>query len=155
MYDRIPFLCKVIKMGDVAVKQEKSCGAVVYRKSADKTEVLLLCHRNGGHWAFPKGHVEGSETEKETAEREILEETGLTAKINMGFRETVSYSPKPGVIKEVVYFAATVKSGEHIRQEAEVLELKWLEISVALKTVSYENDRQILNFFISYINSVK
>lgn len=28
-------------------------------------------------WSFPKGHIEGNETELETCKREILEETGL------------------------------------------------------------------------------
>ena len=133
------------------IEQEKSCGAVVYRKAASAVEVLLLCHKNGGHWAFPKGHVEDGETEKQTAEREILEETGLTAEIDMSFRKTVNYSPKSGVMKEVVYFAATVKNGKLQRQEAEVLDLKWFDIDDALKTVSYENDRQILNAFKAYL----
>ena len=46
-----------------ALKKEKSCGAVVYRKGETGMEVLLIKHKNGGHWAFPKGHVEKKETE--------------------------------------------------------------------------------------------
>ena len=45
------------------MKWEKSCGAVVFRKAGDTLEVLLIRHKNGGHWAFPKGHVEHEETE--------------------------------------------------------------------------------------------
>ena len=48
---------------------EKSCGAIVYRKSHGNTEILLIKHINSGHWSFPKGHVEGNETEVETAIR--------------------------------------------------------------------------------------
>ena len=50
---------------------EKSCGAIVYRKFHGNTELLLIKHANGGHWSFPKGHVEAGETELQTAEREI------------------------------------------------------------------------------------
>ena len=51
---------------------EKSCGAIVYRKYHGNTEILLIKHINSGHWSFPKrGHVEGDETEEETAKREI------------------------------------------------------------------------------------
>ena len=57
--------------------REKSCGALVYRKKQDKVELLLIKHRNGGHWSFPKGHVESGENEYQTALREIKEETGL------------------------------------------------------------------------------
>ncbi len=39
---------------------EKSCGAIVYRKSHGNTEILLIKHINSGHWSFPKGHVEGN-----------------------------------------------------------------------------------------------
>ena len=80
------------------MKKEKSCGAIVYRQRDSWVEVLLIRHKNGGHWAFPKGHVEKQETEEETALREIREETGLTVKLNTAFRHMVTYSPKPGVL---------------------------------------------------------
>ena len=69
---------------------EKSCGAIVYRKSHGNIEILLIKHVNSGHWSFPKGHVEGSETEIETAKREIKEETAIDVMIDPTFRETVS-----------------------------------------------------------------
>lgn len=78
---------------------EKSCGAIVYRKSHGNTEILLIKHVNSGHWSFPKGHVEGNETELETAQREIKEETGIDVILDPTFRETVSYSPKRIPIK--------------------------------------------------------
>ena len=56
---------------------EKSCGAIVYRKSHGNTEILLIKHVNSGHWSFPKGHVEGNETELETAQRENKKENGI------------------------------------------------------------------------------
>ena len=40
------------------MKREKSCGALVYRYEDDALMLLLLRHRHGGHWSFPKGHVE-------------------------------------------------------------------------------------------------
>ena len=58
------------------MKKEKSCGAVVCRKGENGLEILLIQHKNGGHWAFPKGHVEKKETEEEPALREIKAETG-------------------------------------------------------------------------------
>ena len=51
--------------------REKSCGALVYRDREGVKELLLIKHRSGGHWSFPKGHVEGSENEVQTALREI------------------------------------------------------------------------------------
>ena len=59
------------------MQYEKSCGAIIYRKFHGNTELLLIKHANGGHWSFPKGHVENNETEEETAKREIFEEIGI------------------------------------------------------------------------------
>ena len=47
-----------------------------YNDSLNGWEVLLVQHQ-GGYWAFPKGHANSGESHKETAERELQEETGL------------------------------------------------------------------------------
>ncbi|MGI6255365.1 MAG: bis(5'-nucleosyl)-tetraphosphatase [Acutalibacter sp.] len=132
------------------MKKEKSCGAVVYRLEDGCPEVLLIKHRNGGHWAFPKGHVEKNETESETALREIREETGLAVDLDTGFRETVTYSPKPGVMKDVIYFSAKVKSNDARPQPEEVLELRWENQEQALALVTYATDRSVLQSFFQY-----
>ena len=73
---------------------EKSCGIVLF--SSD--EFLLIQHptkSNGdeGHWDFPKGHVEGSETELETAKRELIEETGIVNfRLFDGFKHRIEYN---------------------------------------------------------------
>ncbi|MGI6269609.1 MAG: bis(5'-nucleosyl)-tetraphosphatase [Candidatus Howiella sp.] len=134
------------------VKREKSCGAVVFRLTSGKIEVLLINHVNGGHWAFPKGHVEGVESEEETALREILEETGLTVRLDTGFRQSVVYSPAAGVEKEVVYFAAFADESRPVRQECEVNEIRFLPVQAALKQITYANDRKILAAAADYLS---
>ena len=124
---------------------EKSCGAIVYRKHHGNTEILLIKHVNSGHWSFPKGHVECGETEIETATREIKEETGIDVIIDPTFRETVSYSPKKDTQKIVVYFIAKAKTFEYSPQEEEIAEIRWVEIGHALSILTYENDRSIVN----------
>lgn len=132
------------------MKKEKSCGAVVYRKGENGLEILLIKHKNGGHWAFPKGHVEKKETESETALREIWEETGLKVKLDTAFREMVTYSPKPNVMKDVVYFAAKAKKEDVRPQPEEVLEICWKAPAEALELVTYATDREILQSFLAY-----
>ena len=124
---------------------EKSCGAIVYRKYHGNTEILLIKHINSGHWSFPKGHVEGDETEVETAKREILEETGIEVNLDPTFRETVSYSPKKDTQKVVVYFIAKAKNTDYVPQEDEIAEIKWVEIDRAGSVLAYDNDRSIVN----------
>lgn len=133
------------------MKHEKSCGAVVYRINNDKMEFLILKHINGGHWGFPKGHVENDETEHETALREVFEESGLNVKIMDDFRYTMEYSPKEGVIKEVVFFAAKAEDGKVNYQIEEIEDFKWLQYEEALKTVSYDNTRELLKSAYKFI----
>ena len=124
---------------------EKSCGALVYRKYHGNTEILLIKHINSGHWSFPKGHVEEGETEIETAMREIKEETGIDVIIDQSFREIVTYSPRRDTYKAVVYFIAKAKNTDYTPQEDEIADIKWVEISRAGSVLAYENDKSIVN----------
>ncbi len=123
---------------------EKSCGAIVYRRFHGNIEILLIKHINSGHWSFPKGHVEGDETELETARREIKEETGLDVILDQTFRETVSYSPKRDTQKIVVYFLALARNSVFVPQEEEIAEIRWVDIVRATQMLTYENDKTIV-----------
>lgn len=125
------------------MKQEKSCGAVVWF-AQNKERLYLIEQMRGGHFAMPKGHVEPGESEAETAEREIWEETGLRVRADTGFRRTDSYSPYPGCRKEVVYFVARADTKATTVQPEEVRAIVWLPVREALKRLTYESDREIL-----------
>ena len=128
------------------MKKEVSCGAVIARRTETGREILLICHANGGHWGFPKGHVEANETETETALREIREETGLDVTLDTGFRTVVTYSPKPGVIKDVIYFA-----GDEKIPVEEITGLHWASPNDAASLITYENDRNVLAQYRAYM----
>lgn len=90
------------------MEKEKSCGAVVFARNEDGEIRYILVQQRSGRYCFPKGHVEGNETELQTALREIWEETGLRPRFIPGFRETETYEVRkaPGVFKDVIYFLA-------------------------------------------------
>lgn len=44
----------------------------------DAGTIALVQHKENVAWLFPKGHVDGDESDEEAARREILEETGIT-----------------------------------------------------------------------------
>lgn len=133
------------------MKMEKSCGAIIARQTEAGREILLIRHVNGGHWAFPKGHVEKDETEEQTALREIREETGLAVTLDAGFRTVVTYSPKPGVMKDVVYFAAEYTGGAAQMQVEEVSDIRWVNINDTDAFITYDNDKGILKDYRAYI----
>ena len=126
------------------MEKEKSCGAIVFRKNKNTIDVLIIKHRNGGHWSFPKGHVEKGETEEETARREVKEETGIDISFVTGFRESVSYSPKPGVMKDVIYFLSEALSSDYKRQEEAIAQIRWIPLSHAERYLTYNNDKGLL-----------
>lgn len=120
--------------------REKSCGCIVIN---DKEEVLLI-HHNAGHWDLPKGHVEEGETEIQTAKREVKEETNIDVDVNERFRYTIEYSPKEGVMKEVVYFLARNITDNREAQIKEVREVKWYPYEEAIEKITFEDTKGIL-----------
>lgn len=132
------------------MKKEKSCGAVVYKRTEGEL-VFLLERMVQGHVSLPKGHVEGAETEEETARREIREETGLEAALDTSFRHVINYSPAPGVSKDVVFFLAEALPGKEINQESEVAGLEWLPLDAALAALTFDSDRETLALAAEYL----
>ena len=122
------------------MKKEKSCGAIIIN---DKDEILLIKH-NVGHWAFPKGHIENNETDELCALREIKEETNLDVNIITNIKEKTTYSPKEGVLKDVIYFVALPINNDIKLQQEEVNDYLWLPLKDALNKLTYDNDKKIL-----------
>ena len=131
--------------------KEKSCGALVYRLKESRIQLLIIKHRMGGHWSFPKGHTEAGETEQETALREVKEETGLTIRLLENFREQVSYFPRPGVNKDVVYFLGFARDSRTKMQEEEISAIRWVDLSQCHKFLTYANDKLLLDKAKQYL----
>ena len=124
---------------------EKSCGALVVRRddTDGKQYLLMIRHKFGGHRSFPKGHMEAGETEYMTAVREVFEETAVQIRIDSDFRETVHYSPMPGVSKEVVYFLThTAQKAIHPHQ-GEIAQVEWVPLDQVEASLTHENDKLV------------
>lgn len=130
---------------------EKSCGAVIYKYKNNELYFLILKHLKG-HYSFSKGHVEDNETEYETAEREIKEETNLNIEFINGFRKTSIYSPKENTLKEVVLFLAKDKGNSILKPQLdEISEISWYKENDALNILTYEEDKNILKDAILFL----
>jgi len=124
---------------------EKSCGAIVFTRRNGQL-LFVIVQEKAGTYSFPKGHMEGDETELETARREILEETGLRPEFLNGFCQQDEYhvSEKPGTWKRVTYFLAEFGDEPLIPQEGEIKQIRLLPYEQALSLFEHENTRQIL-----------
>ena len=130
--------------------KEKSCGAVVYKIENNQVYVLLEKMKLG-HISIPKGHMEEGEDEVQTAKREIKEETNIDAEIDISFREEITYSPKPRVLKKVVFFISEYKGGDLVAQEEEVSSCYFVLGSDALKELTHDSDKEIVKKALIHI----
>ena len=92
--------------------EEASYGIIPLKKEGEVWKVLLILHKGGKHWAFPKGRIDPGEEPLETAVRELKEETGLEV-VEFVSREPLSdrYRFRRSglmVTKSVDYFPAVV-----------------------------------------------
>lgn len=127
------------------MRREKSCGFVAF-KEEDGERLYLLIRSQRGEYGFPKGHTEPGETELETAERELKEETNVEVERVDGFRLQIEYMipRRETVLKEAVYFLGRCKEGDIVCQEEEVSEAAFLRFEDALKLLPFENTRGVL-----------
>jgi len=135
------------------MKTEKSCGAVVFNREHGLLRYVIIKSRSG-IYGFPKGHVEGDETEKQTALREIAEETGLNVNIADGFRyvDTHFFNRKGERIrKRIVYFLAEYSDQTPTAQESEVKEVQLLDYKSAMDLFQFESSRRILTKAHSFL----
>lgn len=132
---------------------EKSCGIVIYREK-DGINLYLLLHYPGGHWDFPKGHMEHGEDEHQTASRELVEETGISDfQFVEGFREEVSYEYRRGKKmsnKQVIFFLAKTNL-EEIKLSHEHHHFKWLPFGPAYNKLTFENAKNLLKKAKSFL----
>lgn len=126
--------------------QEKSTGAVIYRKENGTVKYLILLY-GAGHWDYVKGHVEPDEEEEETLVREAEEEAGLIdLRIIPGFKEMISYEYKKNgkdIAKDVVFYIAETQAN-NVRLSSEHKEYKWMEFEKALKQVTFKTSKDVL-----------
>lgn len=128
---------------------EISCGGVpIYMRSDGKPDYLLVLH-NGPYkyWAFPKGRQNIGESYKETAIRELKEETGISNfKIIRRLISDSIYFPKRGtktIIKKVVFYLVRFYTKD-VTLSAEHLSWKWVPFEKALSMLTFHDYIRVL-----------
>jgi len=106
-------------IGGVFVIEAVSCGGVVIHKG----KVLLLYKNQNGKyigWVLPKGTVEPNESFKQTALREVKEETGATARIVKYIGKTqYTFRGAEDIINKTVHWYLMLADSFHCKPQAE------------------------------------
>ncbi len=126
--------------------EERSAGAVLYNDGTQGRRYLLLRYP-AGHWDFPKGNIEKGETEMETVNREVREETGLGAiRVAEGFRKKIEYFYRRDgkSVHKVVIFLLAESPEDDVNISFEHQDFGWFSYADALRQVSYNNSKRIL-----------
>ena len=124
-----------------------SFGVIPLRKQGKGWQVLLILHRKGNHWGFPKGRSNPGEEPKQAAERELNEEVGLKASKWLSetpLMEQYQFRHKRDAILKIVHYFPALVEGALTLQEKEIREAQWLFIEEALEKLSFKEARHLL-----------
>jgi 8-oxo-dGTP pyrophosphatase MutT (NUDIX family) len=137
------------------VVREFSAGGLVYRGRGSDCAVVLAARRHPQRgtlvWGIPKGHVEAGESSAEAAVREVREETGLEAAIEVPLgdlrywyvRKDEAGAPVR-VLKQVRFFLMRHRGGRFADRDHEMDAVSWFPVADAEVAVGYENERALV-----------
>ncbi|MQA91191.1 MAG: NUDIX domain-containing protein [Gemmatimonas sp.] len=131
-----------------------SAGVIVFRDDSRRSYLLMrsaLTRRPV--WEFPKGGLEAGESQRQAAERELFEETGLAPgdyQIVDGFHEQERYYFTRGagpdlclIRKRVDYYLAEWQRGD-VRISREASRFEWAALEDALRMLRFPEKRRVL-----------
>jgi 8-oxo-dGTP pyrophosphatase MutT (NUDIX family) len=121
----------------------RAAGGVVLRDAAGGRREVAVVHRPGRNdWSLPKGKLMADESFEDCALREVQEETGLRCRLSR-FVGSTEYRDRRDRPKVVHYWLMEALDGEFTPSD-EVDEMRWLELTIAGRALTYERDRDLL-----------
>jgi ADP-ribose pyrophosphatase YjhB (NUDIX family) len=136
VFKRKPAINEVVK--------ETTAGGIIWRKNKKTKDIeILLLQDIKGRWSIPKGHIEEGEQPRQTADREIREETSLKefkimdwlGKTNFQYRRQNSLI----LMTTQVYLVQALGNTDDVKKEEIYKSLQWHPVNDALELVEYED----------------
>lgn len=135
--------------------QEASFGIIPIQQMEGVWKVLIILHKGGRHWAFPKGRSNPGETPLEAARRELKEETGLDIEKLLQeepLSERYTFHRKgEHVTKTVQYFPAFVQ-GELKLQPEEIQDARWVPLKEAVRHLTFREAKEMCRMLVRQLN---
>jgi 8-oxo-dGTP pyrophosphatase MutT (NUDIX family) len=134
-----------------------SCGGVVFKNEDNEIQIVICGRQQEGEWLWglPKGTPNPHETNKQTAIREVTEETGLqvSAKTLIG---SINYSfvrvSDQVLCNKIVYFyLMEAIGGSFDDHDHEFDEVKWVGETECLQLLTHQNEINMVNQAINII----
>ena len=125
------------------VVREPTAGGVIFRRNPKKEVEILLIQDAKNRWTIPKGHIEEGENSKDTAEREIREETGLQqlkvlnwlGKINFRYRRGSSLV----LMTTEIFLVKGLGDTDKLKPEDWMNGIKWFPAAEAVDKIEYDD----------------
>lgn len=142
------------------VVRETTSGGIVFRRNAQTNQVeILLIQDAKNRWTIPKGHVEEGEEPKQTAEREIREETGLQdmkvynwlGKVNFRYRRTHTLV----LMTMHIYLVQGLGDTNKLQGEDWLTDIKWLPAHEAVDKIAYDDIGKLMLIGMKKIRNEK
>jgi len=125
------------------VVHETTSGGIVYRLDKDGKIEILLIQDAKKRWTIPKGHVEPGEESRDTAKREIQEETGLQemdvlswlGKVNFRYKRVSTLV----LMTMHIYLVRAKGDTNDLNPEEWLTGIKWFPVNEAIDKMEYED----------------
>lgn len=131
------------------IVREPTSGGIVFRPTKDQKDIeILLIQDSKNRWTIPKGHIEPGETAKQTAVREIGEESGLhhvqvltwLGKIHFKYRR----QDKLVLMTTQIYLVRAVDQQEKPQKEKWMNGIRWFSFRDALDAIEYDDIEKLM-----------
>lgn len=137
-------------------KKHRSYGLIPYCITyPTQPWVLLVQHRHGHHWGFPKGYRKQTESPLKTATREFTEETGLSSDTfihrpihNWKIRQSYPCQKRGVNIRKVVWLYPTcldiTQVPRNLKPSNEIISCRWFTLQDAFYALTHQESRDAL-----------
>jgi ADP-ribose pyrophosphatase YjhB (NUDIX family) len=131
------------------IVREPTAGGIVFRPSADNKDIeILLIQDSKDRWTIPKGHIEPGETAKQTAVREIGEESGLKEVDVLGWLGKIHFkyrrADKLVLMTTQVYLVQSLDKNERPTKEKWMNGIRWFSFNEALDAIEYADIEKLM-----------
>lgn len=130
------------------ILRETTAGGVVFRRNQKGEVEILLTQDAKDRWTIAKGHIEPGETPRQTAEREIKEETGLKKMqvLNHLGKTQFKYRRQNSLVLMTmhIFLVKALGDTDDLQKEDWMNGIGWFSFNKALDMVEYEGIEKLM-----------